>query len=62
MSPAAGPITGGNTVRIRGTGFTGGETVNFVAQNPATGDVQPAVPATIVANPAPGCPFPRAFR
>ena len=58
ISPAAGPITGGNTVTIRGTSFTGGESVNFVQQNPATGAYNPPVPATIVANPAPGCALP----
>ncbi len=40
-----GPITGGTTVTIQGTGFTGGETVNFVQQNPTSGAYNPAVPA-----------------
>ena len=43
---------------IHGTGFTGGESVNFVAQNPATGTYNTPVAATVVANPAPGCALP----
>ena len=58
LSPSTGPVTGGSTVTIRGTGFTGGETVNFVQQNPVAGTYNPPVPATVVANPAPGCSLP----
>jgi hypothetical protein len=58
ISPATGPISGGTTVTIQGTGFTGGESVNFVQTDPSTGTYNPSVPATIVANPAPGCALP----
>jgi hypothetical protein len=58
LSPATGPTTGGTTVTIQGTGFTGGGSVNFVQENPATGTYNPPVAATIVANPAPGCALP----
>jgi hypothetical protein len=58
MSPASGPVLGGTTVTIQGTGFTGGSTVNFVQQSPSTGTYNAPVAATIVANPAPGCALP----
>ena len=58
LSPNGGFVSGGTTVTIRGTGFTGGESVNFVAQSPATGSYSPQMPATVVANPAPGCALP----
>ena len=58
VSPSNGPITGGDTVTIQGTGFTGGSSVNFVQENPVPGTYNPPVPATIVANPAPGCALP----
>ena len=58
IAPTNGPITGGTTVTIRGTGFTGGGSVNFLQTNPSTGSYNPLVPATIVANPPPGCALP----
>jgi hypothetical protein len=58
LSPSTGPVTGGSTVTIHGTGFTGGGTVNFVQQNPVSGTYNAPVAATIVANPAPGCALP----
>lgn len=58
MSPATGPMTGGTTINVNGTGFTSGEQVNFTLENPTPGTYNPAVPGTIVANPTPGCALP----
>ncbi len=62
LSPAGGPITGGTTVSVQGTGFTGGESVNLVQENPVSGTYNPPVPATIVGNPAPGCALPKCLQ
>ena len=51
ISPSSGPTSGGTTVTIQGTGFTSGETVNFIQQGvagttyvaPATATVLPPV-------------------
>ena len=58
LSPNTGPIAGGTTVTIQGTGFTGGDTVNFVQENPTSGAYNPPLPAAIVANSSPGCSLP----
>ena len=60
LSPASGSTSGGTTVTIQGTGFTSGETVNFVEQPQelATGAYNPPVAATIVSSPPPGCALP----
>jgi len=52
LSPSTGSTNGGTTVTIQGTGFTSGETVNFVEQPQElpvpTGTYNPPVAATIV--------------
>ena len=60
FTPASpsGPVTGGTTLTINGSGFTSGATVNFVLQNPTSGTYNPLVPASIIPNPAPGCALP----
>ena len=61
--PASGPSTGGTTVQINGTGFTAGETVNFLQESggtPASGNngYNTPVPATSVSAPPPTCALP----
>jgi hypothetical protein len=57
VSPSSGSSSGGATVTILGTGFTSGETVNFVEQPQelATGAYNPPVSAPIIAA-TPSCP------
>ena len=66
LSSSSGPTSGGTTVTIQGTGFTSGETVNFVqqlSQPPSGTTYNPPVAATIVANPSPAAvPSPPASR
>ena len=59
ISPSSGPITGGTTIQINGSGFVSGETVNFLEESggaPASG-YNPPVSATIVSNPPASCPL-----
>ena len=61
LSPSTGPVTGGTTVTIRGTGFTTGETVDLtpqLSQPPSGSTYNPPVAATIVASPPPSCALP----
>jgi hypothetical protein len=55
---ASGPTSGGTTVTIQGTGFTSGETVNFVEQGVTGTTYNPPAAAAILTNPAPGCALP----
>ena len=57
LSPSTGSTSGGTTVTIQGTGFTSGETVNFLEQPQelASGAYNAPVAATI-APPSGGCP------
>jgi hypothetical protein len=61
LSPSTGSTNGGATVTIQGTGFTSGETVNFVEQPQElpvpTGTYNPPVAATILA-PSGSCALP----
>ncbi len=43
ISPAQGPVTGGTTLTVNGTGFVSGPTVNFVAVGATANIVIPAV-------------------
>ncbi len=61
LSPSTGSTNGGATVTIQGTGFTSGETVNFVEQPQElpvpTGTYNPPVSATVLA-PSGSCALP----
>ena len=58
LSPSSGSTSGGTTVTIQGTGFTSGETVNFLEQPQelAAGAYNAPVTATI-SPPSGGCPL-----
>ena len=65
IAPSSGPAAGGTTVTITGTGFVADETVNFLAESggapvndPNVYGYNPAIPATILANPPSTCALP----
>ena len=59
ISPSSGPITGGTTIQINGSGFVSGETVNFLEESGGapTSGYNPPVSATLVSNPPASCPL-----
>jgi hypothetical protein len=60
ISPSSGPITGGTTIQINGTGFVSGETVNFLEESGGgpTSGYNPPVTATLVSSPPATCALP----
>jgi hypothetical protein len=65
LSPSSGSTAGGTTINITGTGFVTDETVNFLAESggapvndPNVSGYNPAIPATVVANPPSSCALP----